>query len=92
MLPIRAQAKDVRIRAGFCVVHWQAVRPPAVLKCLSVPQVEASVTRRGAAATVAAGLALLCARPASAFLGFGEPSKEDVYKDETVRWSGVGQC
>lgn len=41
--------------------------------------------RRGITSTFAAGLALLSAGPASAFLGFGEPSKEDVYKDETVR-------
>lgn len=48
------------------------------------------MTRRGAAATLAAGLALLSASPASAFLGFGEPSKEDVYKDETVRYTIPG--
>ena len=43
------------------------------------------MSRRGITSTFAAGLALLSAGPASAFLGFGEPSKEDVYKDETVR-------
>ena len=48
------------------------------------------MTRRGAAATLAAGLALLSASPASAFLGFGESSKEDVYKDETVRYTISG--
>ncbi|KAK9846515.1 hypothetical protein WJX81_005765 [Elliptochloris bilobata] len=45
--------------------------------------VDVPVSRRGAAAAVAAGLALLSAGSASAFLGFGEPSKEEIYKDET---------
>ena len=50
-------------------------------------QVDAPLSRRSVASVLVAGLALLDARPASAFLGFGEASKEDVYKEETVRLS-----
>ena len=67
-----------------------SISTPAIPRRLIVLQVEAPVSRRGAAATLAAGLALLSASPASAFLGFGEPSKEDVYKDETVRYTMPG--
>jgi hypothetical protein len=52
-----------------------------------VCQVDAPLSRRSVASVLAAGLALLDARPASAFLGFGDASKEDVYKEETVRLS-----
>jgi len=79
-------AQHVRIRRGVPCCGCDAVRRVR-LNALLVCQVDAPLSRRGATSVLVAGLALLDARPASAFLGFGEASKEDVYKEETVRMS-----
>ena len=51
---------------------------------------EGSVSRRQAAlAAVAGSLAVLNGAQAQAFLGIGEKSPEDIYKEDTVRSWGM---
>jgi hypothetical protein len=53
------------------------------------PQVDnTNLTRRQAAlGALVGGLSLLQTAEANAFLGIGEPSKEEIYKEDTVSWT-----
>lgn len=54
--------------------------------CWKLQTSNAGITRREVnLAGFSAALAFVAAAPAQAFLGFGGPPKDDVYKAETVR-------